>query len=246
MKRIKIVGLCLVAVFAFTAVAAGSAFASGRPEYKVCSKTPKVGNAYPTGEFSNKECTDAAGGGKYRLESVKGTFTSKSKAATFTADGKVIVCKKDSDSGEITSQFTSTEKITFTDCYVNGVKKDGECGNVATSTIETEPLEGQLFFTNEGETENGVGLLNEESGIFASFKCGAETITIEGGVLGSIKNSSKGEVITFAVNGSGEQATKGVWFHGSMILELSLTAGGKEATMATIDEQGPKDVGAFS
>ncbi len=41
MKRIRIMGLCLVAVFAFTAVAAASASAAG-PEYMTCQKVSKV------------------------------------------------------------------------------------------------------------------------------------------------------------------------------------------------------------
>ncbi len=248
MKRIKIVGLSLVALFALGAVTAGSAFASERPEYKKCGKTPKVEKKTPTGEFSNKECTEAASEGKYRLEGVPANtpFTSKSKGATFKIHGKIVKCKKDTDSGEILSQFVDTEKITFEDCYINGNKKEAACGNAASNTITTEQLGSQLFYINEAETENGVALYNEETGVFAEFKCGTETVVIEGILLGSIKNTSKGETITFAVNGGGEQAHRAAWFVGSEMGPLTLESGGEEATLETTDEQGPKGVGVFS
>ena len=42
MKRFKVVGLCLVAVFAFSAIIASGASAA-LPEYKVCGKAAKSG-----------------------------------------------------------------------------------------------------------------------------------------------------------------------------------------------------------
>ena len=69
MKRIKIVGLCLIALFAFSAVAAASAFAEGRPEYKLCAKVAKVEGKY-NGSYSDKGCTTEATGGKYEREEV--------------------------------------------------------------------------------------------------------------------------------------------------------------------------------
>jgi hypothetical protein len=241
MKRIKIVGLCLVAVFAFSAVAAASASASERPEYKKCGKAPKVGKTYPTGEFSNKECTTAAPGGKYRLEEVpaKTAFTSKSKAATLTVAGKVVKCKKDTDKGEILEQFSATVQITFEGCAINGNKKE-PCGT--EGKIETKLLNVGLYFLNESNTESGVAL-NAEEGPFAEFKCGTETVTIEGYLIGSVKNSKKGETISFVVTG-GKQAHKTVWVFGEME-PPGLTAGGGEVTLETTDEQGPKGIGVF-
>ena len=80
MKRIKIMGLCVVAAFAMAAVLAGSASAS--PVFKICEKTPKTEPA--TGEYSGKTCANSTklAGGKYRLE----TF-SKAKKVTFTIKG---------------------------------------------------------------------------------------------------------------------------------------------------------------
>jgi len=62
MKRMRILGLALVAVFALAAMTAAGASAS-KPVWKVCVKSAK--NA---GEFSDKNCSVSAGGtGKYNL-----------------------------------------------------------------------------------------------------------------------------------------------------------------------------------
>ncbi len=234
MKRIKIVGLCLVAVFAFSAVATATASASERPEFKKCGNTPKVGKKLPTGEFSNKECTDAQAEGKYRLEEVaEGTpFTSKSKAVTINADGKVVKCSKSTGTGAITSQFTESASITFEKCGVNGSSK-APCGT--GGDITTGALTGSLFFANAEENE-AVIALDAEGGAFAEFKCGAETIVLEGVLVGTIKNSKSGETLTFAVEG-GHQAVQGADVFGEEVSGLTLTSGGNEATLATIDEQ---------
>ncbi len=244
MKSIKIAGLALVAVFAFSAIAAGSAFAEGRPEYKLCAKAPKVEKKY-TGEYSDKGCTTEATEGKYKLDDVAGgtAFSGKSKASTFTVAGKVIKCKKDVITGEINDQFADTDKITFSGCAVNGNKSE-PCGNVAPGTIETAQLSSGLYFVNEAETQAGIAL-NGEEGVFAEFKCGAETIVIEGYLLGTV-TGGKGITATFAVSG-GKQAIQEVWLFESPIA-VHLESNGEEATLETTEEEKPavKGVGVFS
>lgn len=242
MKHIKIVGLCLVAVLAFSAVAAATASASERPEFLKCGKTPKVEKKQPTGEFSNKECTEAQAEGKYRLEAVaEGTpVTGKSKAATFNVDGKVVKCKKSTSEGTLFTQFEDHVTITFSKCGVNGSSKE-PCGT--EGTITTGPLDADLFFANEEEKEAVLALFGE-AGTFAEFTCGTETIAIEGVVVGTVKNSKKGATFTFAVNGSNEQAVKTLWNFGEFG-PVTLESGGKEATLEMTDEQGPKGVGVF-
>ena len=63
MKRMRIMGLCLVAVFALGAFAASSAFAL--PEFGRC--VPKAG----TGKYSDANCTVKAAKGKGVTEFVK-------------------------------------------------------------------------------------------------------------------------------------------------------------------------------
>lgn len=242
MKHIKIVGLCLAAVFAFSAVAAATASASGRPEFRKCGKTPKVEGKLPTGEFANKECTEAQAEGKYRLEAAaEGTsFAGKSKGATFTADKKSVTCKKSTSAGSTISRFSADVTITFSKCVITGTKEP--CGT--EGTITTGPLEANLFFANEEEKAAVVGL-NDEAGPFAEFKCGTETITIEGFLLGTIKTTKKGTTSTFALSG-GKQAVTTVWENGTLG-PVSLESGKEEATleMTEEDKYANKGTGVF-
>ncbi len=245
MTHVRMLGLCLVAVLALSALAAESASAfAPEPEYKSCVK--KTG-----GHYTSKECAAASKvetGGKYELEAVESgtTFTSKSKGATFTVKGKVVKCKKDTDTGEILSGNVDHEEITFTDCGVNGNKKEPcESTGASAGTIKTHPLLSFLYYINSAETEIGVLLYSAEG--LAAFHCGAETIELHGSVLGAIKNSSKGETITFAVSG-GKQEHRFAWIEGEEEGPVTLYTepGKEEATLATVDEQGPKGVGAYS
>lgn len=84
MKRIRIVGLCLVAVFALSAVAVSAASAETAPTYKVCAKVKE------TGKFNDKKCSVASKGGKkegdYELSewsaAKKKAFTGKNGVST--------------------------------------------------------------------------------------------------------------------------------------------------------------------
>ncbi len=80
MKRIRLVGLCLAAVFAVGAVTSASASAAELPLpalYEACTKAPKETITYlkkgkekkkavGTGNYTNKTCTAPAPEGKYR------------------------------------------------------------------------------------------------------------------------------------------------------------------------------------
>ncbi len=243
MKRIRIVWLCLVAVFAFNAVAVASASAEG-PEYMTCVK--KKGGNYEKGCATKAAL---AGTGKAELEPVvPGTkFTSKSKGATFAIGTKVVKCKKDTDEGEFTGGPYDKEKMTFSGCGINGNKKE-PCGTVgaAAGTIETNKLESVLEWLSEAEkTDVGVGLDGTGAGFkWAEFSCGSEKITIVGAVLGKIENNKKGEKITFVVEGGLQEPTT-YWEAGIEEEAPSLSAGAESVTFATVDEQGPKGVGAY-
>jgi hypothetical protein len=242
MKRIKIAGLCLIAVFAFGALAAASASAkTRRPKYYKCVKAPKVGKKFPTGEFANKECTKAKAEGEYRLEELEGEnpLTTKSKTTVFKVDGKVVKCTKDVGNGHFLGNFEiGEETITFSGCDINENKKE-PCQN-----ITTHPLQGELYYTSKAETEAAI----EFSGanfVFAEIKCGAETFVIEGQAVGLVKNSKTGQTITFAVNAGGEQALKELWVEEEYEGSHSLECDGKEATLQTTEDQGPKGVGVY-
>jgi len=160
MKRIRIVGLCLVAVFALSAVAASSASAFLLHTYKECAKAVKVGKTYP-GHFTSKECTLASKvetGGKYELVNPTGKeFTSKSKVSTLyvyipaveaeplnggAVAGKVT-CKTSAGTGKYTSEMLSESVITFKTCTSEGKKctsAGAPVGDIITFPLSTEPV----------------------------------------------------------------------------------------------------------
>jgi hypothetical protein len=128
MKRIRIMGLCLIAVFAFSAVVATGAQAG---EVGECVKVPKVLKKY-NGKYTDKNCTTAsvpANTGKYEwspgVEAAKKNFTAKTKAATLASAAGTIACKASTTVGEWTGTKTNHEVITFTGCKLSVTS--GEC-----------------------------------------------------------------------------------------------------------------------
>jgi len=240
MKHVRMLGLCLVAVFAMSAVVSANAWAEGRPEYKKCGKAAKVDKKY-TGQYSDKECNVSAENGKYQREEVaeNTAYTSKTKAVTINVKGKAVKCKKGVDKGSIVSQFESTLTITLSGCAVNGNKAE-PCGTAGT--ITTDPLATGLYFVNEAETEAGIAVFGSE-GVFAEFKCGETSVVIEGILVGAEKNTKKGETLTFATSG-GKQAIQDAWFFETPI-EAHLTSGESEVTVEGVDETGPKGIGVY-
>lgn len=256
MRKTRMLGVCLAAVFGVCAVASASAMAEGRPEFKACvlAKKNPVTKKYE-GEFDGKLCSStptlkeeesaAKTGKKYDLVEVEAnaSFTGTSGGTTLTADGLAVKCKHDAVAGEVLDQFSTTEKITLTECSAKVGATTEPCGTAGT--IETKQLAGGLYFVNEAETESGFAL-NGEEGVFAEFNCGAKAVVVEGFVLGKAENSAKGMTANFALNGSKEQAIKTAWVFGSPIGPLSLESGGKEATLKAKETQGPTTVHVYA
>ena len=217
MRRIKMMGLCLVAALALAAVAVSSASAA-LPEYKVCAKATKVGKTY-TGKFNDKLCTSAneAGTGKYELEgweaAKKKTFTGKNGTSTLTsyipeneatpwtggAPVGVVTCKSGKSAGEITGPKTSTVTVEFKTCTSEG-KKCSSAGAKA-GVIKTKQLTATL-----GYIEGGVGSDVEASDhkVSASFSCEGLAIVTVGSVIGvnsgNVNKISKEGTQTFSEN----------------------------------------------
>ncbi len=80
MKSMRILGLCLAAVFALSAIAVSSA-AAAQPEYKTCGKATKIVKTY-TGKYTDKNCSEvnAKSEGKYERVAVKTPDKFKAKA----------------------------------------------------------------------------------------------------------------------------------------------------------------------
>jgi hypothetical protein len=222
MRRIKMMGLCLVAVLAVAAVAVSSASAA-LPEYKTCVKAAKVGKEIPTGEFSDKNCSVKAAGGKYKLgsfsEAKKLGFKGKNGVSTLdsyipenestpwtggTVVG-VVTCKSGKSEGEITGAKTSTVTVEFKTCTSEG-KKCTSAGQKA-GTIKTALLSATLGYTSSKAVGSDVEAVSH--GASAEFSCeGLEIVTV-GSVIGvnsgNINTFSKEGTQTFNVNAKGGQ-----------------------------------------
>jgi hypothetical protein len=207
MKRMRILGLALVAVFALAAMTAAGASAS-KPVWKACVKSAK--NA---GEFSDKNCSVSAGGtGKYNLVAGIGKgkgFKGKGGEATLhnVVPGKgdiKVICKSFKDAGSVVAP-SGVAKVTsvFSKCTslgapcTSGKKKE---------TIETSSLVGELGYLNKAHTAAGESLTNEAapgSGFLAQFECeGLAKVRVHGAVIGSLSpfgSISKESTTTFSV-----------------------------------------------
>ncbi len=199
MRRLKLMGLCLVAVFALTAAAAASASAAV-PTWYECAKAEKVAKTYPTGEYSNKECTAAEAGGKYRLKEGLGKGKAfKGKGGTAVLHVKTwlgddtVECEKSKDSG--TPVLPNLEKevtVTYSKCKaLDSATKACTSAGAKKGEIKVTGLKGELGYVEESPVAVGLKLESEAhpgpSGELAKFNCGEEhelEVTLIGGVIG--------------------------------------------------------------
>jgi hypothetical protein len=187
MKRIRIVGLCLIAVFALSAVAASAASAAP-PEFFTCVKAvPKN-----TGNYTDKECSvkaSPAGTGKYERASAVGiTDSSKTKTAVLStpAIGGKVTCKKSAGTSKITGPKSDEDSVTFVDCTSEGKP----CQNIggASGVIKTNPL----LTTLVSATEEEFTALSGRGGIQAEFECGGVVIKTKGYTIGHTTSPASG------------------------------------------------------
>jgi hypothetical protein len=221
MTRIRLAGLCLVAVLAISAVAtAASASAMGNPEYVVCVKAKG-------GHFSDKACSVAApeGKGKYELAPIssakKKALKGKSGASKFTLyipekgrAGEINCEKKNVKVGETTSSGTTTYHLTLGGCTGSGLP----CTSTGSKagTIETGTVSGRLVLVSGSPLKVGI-LIGEPGATLVEFNCGGVlNVKITGSVIGEITGNinvvSKAYTYSFAVNAGGEnliQAAEG-------------------------------------
>jgi hypothetical protein len=215
-KHLKIMGLCLVAVFAIAAVAASSA--SALPEWGKCEA--KAG-----GKFSDANCTvKAKSGGSFewkkgsllknvpfeghnvgsggvlntRIQSCSisgGRFTRKAceekggKTEFAESFGGIvqIECESEGAHGETTgSKGVTNVSVKFLGCKVFG---SAPCSNgPVEGEIQVNPLKGELGYISKSEHKVGVLLTPSKKGTnFAQFNCAG----IIGTVVG-VGNSKEG------------------------------------------------------
>jgi len=197
MRRIKIAGLCLVAMFAMSAIASATASAAA-PEFGKCNKVTGANSNY-----SDSKCTKEVAKGTGKYEWVPGaagvTFKTTGGVATLlTVKGESVTCSSEKSSGEYLSGNNKEEKTTveFAGCKSNGL--DCTTTGKAAGELVTKPLIGIVGYEKPPTTKAKTVLqLHPETsgGHFIDFKC-TSVLTIEvkgaeganGGILVPIKN----------------------------------------------------------
>jgi hypothetical protein len=232
MKRIRIVGLCLAAIFAMSAVAAASA-AAAEPEYSSCGKTVKVEKKY-SGMYTSKLCSPAAlsatNEGEYervaptklpaKLKSTSGvTYIYLSSRETKTVT-EIVKCMKDKDEGHIINKREADLKITFEECEADsGVLTGAVCGTPGAkkeNDIVTETLVSKLVWLNEAETEIGIAIAPEAGKPIEKVLCGGiETAELLGSMVGKVspvEEATKTDTLSFTASPTtGVQEYVGYW-----------------------------------
>jgi hypothetical protein len=171
MRRIKIMGLCLVAVFAVSAMGVSAAQAG---EYGVCKVIPETAVHPDEGKWEDKNCTKAAvlpyseavghdgdyewypGTGALTEPGLKGFgpnvastyFSYKSTTGTAVlstpALGGKVTCTKSTDVGAITGPTTDTDTVTFIGCETEGKKCQSAgqaAGKIKTNLLKTDLID---------------------------------------------------------------------------------------------------------
>ena len=186
MKRIRIVGLTLVAACAIGAMGAGGATAA-LPEFYHC--VSKTGGKFASG------CT--ASGSGFEKEPVASSskikFTSKSGEGHFyvpSSLGVKLTCEKDKSEGEITGPKTVKNLIiTFEGCKALNEESSQKCEVHSPGPLKNEvvtaKVEDTLGYIKSTEKKVGA-LLKAESGPFTKLEGTCLPVEEEDKVTGSV------------------------------------------------------------
>jgi hypothetical protein len=193
MKRLRIMGVCLVAAAALTGAVAVSASATV-PTWFECIKAAKVGKDY-TGNYNDKLCTSAnsEGKGKYDLrEGVRRDRRIKGKSGPTVLHvdawfGDVTVeCKRSSYSGvPRLPNFERDVELIYRECTAPGFEKCSSTG-AKKGEVRFHALIGELGYITESPVVVGVRLELESSpgGVLVSLSCGGVEATLSGALTG--------------------------------------------------------------
>jgi len=179
MKRMRIVGLCLVAAFALSAIGAGSA--SALPEIGKC--VAKAG-----GKYTNANCTTKGKGSFEFVKSItkKGFTSAGGEGKLLGASGTEIKCTTQSAKGEYkgTTSFKEVQKVTakFNGCELPLFKAVCQTKGDAAGEITTTVLGGKLSYTSGKGTKSpvvnqGLTPFVKKKG-FAEFECPAVGVVV--------------------------------------------------------------------
>jgi hypothetical protein len=164
MKRIRVIGVCLVAAFAISAVASVTASAF-TPEFYAKAAVGTTVGPIP--------------------------FTGTLGAAFLEGKGGVkITCLAGSAKGEVTSATTTKNNTTtFTGCETGGFP----CENAGAGTIKTETLEGTLgAVAAKKDGIRLYNESTKKGGQLAAFECagGAVKVVVKGSVIAEATGAS--------------------------------------------------------
>jgi hypothetical protein len=191
MKRISILGLCVVAALATAGLISTSAFAGTQPAWFECVKaSPKN-----SGNYKNKTCSEASepGKGEYALKEGIGKgkeFKGKGGAAvlhvkTWLGDQKVE-CTASSDKGKLgLPNLETSVTVTYSKCTLFGTHKCTSAGAKAGDIVITG-MRGELGYVDESPVAVGVRLENEASpgATIVEFNCGIVEAKLGGQLIG--------------------------------------------------------------
>jgi hypothetical protein len=187
MKRMRIMGLCLVAVFAMSALVVSSASAAA-PDYGKCTKV-----AAKTGKMSSATCTVEKAGGSYEWEPLAApvAFTTAIKSGTLatleTVKKEKVVCKGETSTGNFMNKTEVETTPTFTGC--EALKLKCSTPGQPEGTIAVEALQGELGVEKKGETAiknkiaSNLYKKGNRNGQIVEFSCGGFIIKVKGTVL---------------------------------------------------------------
>jgi len=252
MKRMRIVGLCLVAAFALSAIGAGSA--SALPEIGRCV-------AQAGGKYTDANCTVKSSKGNGKTEFVKNAV--KTKFTSVGGEGKLqgatgteIKCTTQSATGEYLQKGTGTKEVTNVQAKFNGCELPlfgAECKSkgAAAGEILTTKLKGKLSYTSGKKTpavkvNQGLSPVVKKKG-FTEFECpavgvvvyvgegpekGHETILAD---IGPVNTMATTATETYAGSG-GKQTPNFVEGKGTVIDNLESSLSGPKGTFERSDQ----------
>jgi hypothetical protein len=193
MKRVGILAVCLIAVFASTTVATGT---EELPELGRCAKPAGLA----THRYATATCTTKSEGentGKYEWEAGPGPhagFTATAEASYLETVGKVSMkCHAGTARGEFTGPKTDIATITFTGCeYGSPTGVPCKTPGAKEGEVLTNTLEGRLGYISGAGTSTpvvGMRLAPAAGTQFASVDCSGINATFTGSVIGTVTNA---------------------------------------------------------
>ena len=179
MNRLRILGICLVASFALSAIAASSSLAL--PEIGRC-----VVQAEHKGKYTEKNCVTKSSTSTGEFEKVKsvvkpGFVATSGEAFLEGKSGLKVVCsassatgKYDADGSPASVKAVESVVATFTGCGIPAVGVKCNTPTKGEGVIETKTLEGNLGYIKKSTKEVGEELHPAlKGGAFAEFECTA-------------------------------------------------------------------------